>query len=154
MSVAVKEDDSSLQSWKIKMLYDGECPLCMREVNMLKERNKHYGAIKFVDISSKDYSPKENEGLDYITVMGRIHAVLSDGTVLTDVDAFRRLYEEVGLGWIYVITKYEPMATIANAIYKIWAKYRLQITGRPPLEDILQSRKKADESCSDKVCKM
>ena len=22
-------------TWKVKMLYDGDCPLCMREVNML-----------------------------------------------------------------------------------------------------------------------
>ena len=35
---------------------------------MLRERNKHYGTIKFVDISSDDYSPKENQGLDYKTV--------------------------------------------------------------------------------------
>lgn len=24
--------EGSSQSWKIKMLYDGDCPLCMREV--------------------------------------------------------------------------------------------------------------------------
>ena len=35
---------------------------------MLRERNKHYGTIKFVDISSDDYSPKENQGLDYKTI--------------------------------------------------------------------------------------
>lgn len=35
---------------------------------MLRERNKSYGAIKFVDISSKDYSPDDNQGLDYETV--------------------------------------------------------------------------------------
>jgi hypothetical protein len=35
---------------------------------MLRERNKSYGAINFVDISSKDYSPEENQGLDYETV--------------------------------------------------------------------------------------
>ena len=35
---------------------------------MLRERNKHYGTIKFVDISSDDYSPKENHGLDYKTL--------------------------------------------------------------------------------------
>lgn len=30
-----KEDDeqNSPQNWKIKMLYDGDCPLCMREVH-------------------------------------------------------------------------------------------------------------------------
>ncbi|XP_020100711.1 uncharacterized protein At5g50100, mitochondrial isoform X2 [Ananas comosus] len=129
-TIKLKDDDSSSKTWKIKMLYDGDCPLCMREVNMLKERNKSYGAIEFVDISSKDYSPEENEGLDYETVMGRIHAILSDGTVVRDVE----------------------VATIANAIYSIWAKYRLQITGRPPLEEILESRRK-DGCNDDKVCK-
>lgn len=35
---------------------------------MLRERNKLYGTIKFVDISSENYSPEENQGLDYKTV--------------------------------------------------------------------------------------
>ncbi|CAN6250579.1 unnamed protein product [Urochloa humidicola] len=150
----LKDGDDSSKNWRIKMLYDGDCPLYMREVNMLRERNKSYGAIKFVDISSKDYSPDDNQGLDYETVMGRIHAILSDGTVVTDVEAFRRLYEEVGLGWVYAVTKYEPVATMANAVYGVWAKYRMQITGRPPLEEIMASRKAAAECKDDKVCKM
>nr|CAB3486100.1 unnamed protein product [Digitaria exilis] len=124
------------------------------QVNMLRERNKSYGAIKFVDISSKDYSPDDNQGLDYETAMGRIHAILSDGTIVTGVEAFRKLYEEVGLGWIYAVTKYEPVATMANAVYGVWAKYRMQITGRPPLEEIMASRKAACECKDDKVCKM
>jgi hypothetical protein len=44
------------------------CTLMFVQVNMLRERNKSYGAIKFVDISSKDYSPDDNQGLDYETV--------------------------------------------------------------------------------------
>ncbi|KAM3380962.1 putative protein, chloroplastic [Capsicum galapagoense] len=148
-------DDKSPENWKIKMLYDGECPLCMREVDMLRERNKSYGTIKFLDISSDEYRPEENQGLDYETVMGRIHAVLSDGTVVTDVEAFRRLYEAVGLGWVYAITKYEPIATIADTVYGVWAKYRLQITGRPSLEEVLEARRKKEEMCKDsKACKM
>lgn len=150
-----KEDGQSSENWKVKMLYDGECPLCMREVNMLMERDKQYGAIKFVDISSDKFSAEENQGLDYETAMGRIHAILSDGTVVTDVVAFRKLYEAVGLGWVYAITKYEPIATIADSVYGIWAKYRLPITGRPPLEQVLEARRNKGELCnSDKECKM
>ena len=40
---------------------------------MLRERNKRYGFIKFVDISSEEYSPEDNQGLDYGTV---IHLML------------------------------------------------------------------------------
>ncbi|KAL8547430.1 hypothetical protein ACS0TY_006962 [Phlomoides rotata] len=142
--VAPKKEnwEPSSENWKIKMLYDGDCPLCMREVDMLRERNKRYGTIKFVDISSEEYSPEDNQSLDYKTAMGRIHAILSDGTVVTDVEAFRKLYEVVGLGWVYAITKYEPIASIADAIYGFWAKYRLQVTGRPPLEEVLEARRK------------
>ncbi|XP_010533480.1 PREDICTED: uncharacterized protein At5g50100, mitochondrial [Tarenaya hassleriana] len=142
-------------NWKIKMLYDGDCPLCMREVNMLVERNKQYGTIKFVDISSDDYSPEDNQGLDYKIVMGQIHAILADGTVVTGVEAFRRLYEEVDLGWVYSITKYEPIGKIADAVYDFWAKYRLQLTGRPPLEEVLEARRKKVETCgNNNACKM
>ncbi|KAE8732185.1 hypothetical protein F3Y22_tig00002237pilonHSYRG00704 [Hibiscus syriacus] len=86
-----KEDDEqkSQQNWKIKMFYEGDCPLCMREVDMLRERNKQYGTIKFVDISSDDYSPEENQRSDYKTVMRIIHAILFDGTVVTDVEQTR-----------------------------------------------------------------
>ncbi|PWA94217.1 thiol-disulfide oxidoreductase DCC [Artemisia annua] len=145
----------SSPNWKVKMLYDGDCPLCMREVNMLKERNKDYNAINFVDISSEDYSPEDNHGIDYETAMGKIHAIMSDGTIVTNVEAFSKLYEAVGLGWVYAITKYEPVATIADAVYGVWAKYRLQVTGRPPLEEVLEARRKKDEICNDnKSCKM
>ncbi|KAL0645848.1 hypothetical protein Bca4012_044139 [Brassica carinata] len=175
------------ENWKIKMLYDGDCPLCMREVNMLKERNEEYGTIKFVDISSNDYSPQENQGLDYKTVMGQIHAIQSEGNVVTGVEAFRKLYELVGLGWVYSITKFEPVkplsckldfsrivpllsclvllswitydysqiGKVADAVYDFWAKYRLQVTGRPPIEAILEARKKNKvETCGNsKACK-
>lgn len=150
-----EEQMQSPPEWKVKMLYDGDCPLCMREVNMLKERNKNYNAINFVDISSDDYSPKDHQGLDYETAMGKIHAIMSDGTIVTNVEAFRKLYEAVGLGWVYAITRYEPVATIADAVYGVWAKYRLQVTGRPPLEEVLEARKKKDEICDDsKSCRM
>ncbi|OWM65374.1 hypothetical protein CDL15_Pgr008964 [Punica granatum] len=138
-----KKEEMPPQDWKIKMLYDGECPLCMREVDMLRERNEDYNRINFVDISSDDYSPEENQGIDYKTAMGRIHAILSDGTVVTDVEAFRRLYEQVGLGWVYAITKYKPVGALADAVYGVWAKYRLQITGRPAIEEVLEARRKS-----------
>lgn len=41
---------------------------CCCQVNMLRERNKSYGTIKFVDISSDGYSPEDNLGLDYEAV--------------------------------------------------------------------------------------
>ncbi|KAK3035809.1 hypothetical protein RJ639_034625 [Escallonia herrerae] len=73
------EEEQPSQNWKIKMLYDGE-------VNMFRERDKSYQAIKFFDISSDEYSAEENQALDYKTVMGRSHAILSDKTLVTDAE--------------------------------------------------------------------
>jgi len=123
------------------MLYDGECPLCMREVNMLRRRDEGVGKIDFVDISSTSYNPAENSDLTYEQAMGEIHAILPDGKVVTNVEVFRRLYEAVGLGWIYSITKIGPIGKAANWVYGIWAKYRLQVTGRPDLATVMAEKK-------------
>ena len=56
-------------SQEIKMLYDGDCPLCMREVNMLRKRDKDQNKIGFVDISAQDYSPEANAGISYEQVI-------------------------------------------------------------------------------------
>ena len=47
------------------MLYDGDCPLCMREVNMLRRRDDGVGKVEFVDIASPDYDPAANAGISF-----------------------------------------------------------------------------------------
>jgi predicted DCC family thiol-disulfide oxidoreductase YuxK len=127
-------------TWKIKLLYDGDCPLCLREVNFLRKRDAGRGIVAFVNIADLNYSPAENGGISYEAAMGRIHALLPDGRILQDVAVFRRVYEELGLGWVYAITKWQPMETIANLVYKLWAALRLPLTGRPNL-DILKAQR-------------
>ncbi|MBW4658189.1 MAG: DUF393 domain-containing protein [Drouetiella hepatica Uher 2000/2452] len=130
----------AIASWKIKLLYDGECPLCMREVNFLRKRDAGRGLVKFVDIAADDYAPEANGGVDFETAMGRIHAVLPDNTVIKDVAVFRRVYEILGMGWIYAITKLPIVGFLADSLYGIWADWRLALTGRPNLAAIVTER--------------
>jgi predicted DCC family thiol-disulfide oxidoreductase YuxK len=123
-------------TWKIKLLYDGDCPLCLREVNFLRKRDAGRGIVAFVNIADLDYSSAENGEISYEAAMGRIHALLPNGRILQDVAVFRRVYEELGLGWVYAITKWQPMETIANFFYRLWAQLRLPLTGRPNLETL------------------
>jgi predicted DCC family thiol-disulfide oxidoreductase YuxK len=131
---------STAPAWKIELLYDSECPLCMREVNFLQKRDAGRGLVNFVDIADDDYNPEAHGGVDFETAMGRIHAVLPDGTVVQNVEVFRRVYEVLGMGWVYTITKLPIIGAIADFLYGIWAKWRLAITGRPKLEDIVAQR--------------
>jgi predicted DCC family thiol-disulfide oxidoreductase YuxK len=129
-------------AWKIKLLYDGECPLCVREVNFLTKKDADRGIIKFVDITEPNYNPEANAKIDYATAMGRIHAILADGTVIKNVEVFRRIYQELGMGWVYGITKLPIIGAIADWIYGIWADWRLKLTGRPELAKIIAEREK------------
>ncbi|AFZ37446.1 thiol-disulfide oxidoreductase DCC [Stanieria cyanosphaera PCC 7437] len=133
-------------TWKIKLLYDGECPLCLREVNFLQQRDAGRGIVAFVDIADRDYTPEANGGIDYETAMGRIHAVLPDGTVIKNVEVFRRVYEELGMGWLYAITKLPIIGAVADWLYGIWANWRLKLTGRPDLATIVAQREQVKDS--------
>ena len=121
------------------MLYDGECPLCVKEIEFLKARDKRR-KIDFVDIASSAYSPSDNAGIDYERAMRRIHGITSDGQVIEGVQVFRRLYEAVGLGYVYAIVQVKPIGALAEALYNVWAKYRMELTGRDALGVILSKR--------------
>lgn len=144
-------------TWDIRLLYDSDCPLCMREVAMLMSRDGGKGKIDFVDITSPTYDSTKHQGITYEQAMRRLHGILPDGTVVTSVEVLRRCYEAVGLGWLLAATKYYPFGSIANAAYELWAKNRLKITGRPELAEILDESKSAGPgvTCdSEDVCEI
>ena len=134
-------------TWKIKLLYDGDCPLCLREVHFLQRRDAGRGLVQFVDITDENYTPAEHGGVDFETAMGRIHAVLPDGTVVKNLEVFRRIYSVLGMGWVYAATQWPIIGPIANKLYAIWADWRLRLTGRPDLETLVAQRQHG-EACT------
>lgn len=138
-------------TWQINLLYDGECPLCLWEVEMLKRKDKGRGVVKFTDIADPDYSPADNGGIDYETAMGRIHAVRSDGTILKNVEVFRQVYQVLGAGWVYAPTGWPIIGPLVDWAYGLWARWRLAITGRPGLDTLLAEREaRRAEGCADR----
>lgn len=105
-----------------------------------RKRDEGKGNICFVDIASPDYKPEENENVTFEQSMERIHAIFPNGDIVTDIQAFKAFYEQVGLGWVYAATDIPLVANALNAVYGVWAKYRLPITGRPDLGVILQEK--------------
>jgi len=128
----------------LTLLYDGGCPLCLREVRMLRGRDQrlHPQAprLVFVDIDAPDYDPKAHGGISYREAMGRIHGLCSDGTVLRDVAVFREAYRLVGLGCLYAPTAWPPLRPVVDGVYGLWARWRLRITGRPDLDRLCACR--------------
>ena len=128
----------------LTLLYDGACPLCRREVTVLERRDRQENGasprLAFVDVDAPDYDPADHGGISYREAMGRIHALEADGTVLRDVAVFRRAYALIGLGWLYAPTGWPVLAPLADGLYRLWARWRLNLTGRPPLEALCRDR--------------
>jgi predicted DCC family thiol-disulfide oxidoreductase YuxK len=127
-------------NWAIKLLYDGQCPLCLREVNFLRKHDAGRGLVAFVDIADDAYSPNDNGGVEFETAMGRIHAVLPNGTVIKNVEVFRRIYRVLGMGWIYAPTRWPVIGPLVDKLYDFWADRRLAWTGRPDLATLVAER--------------
>ncbi|TVS03540.1 MAG: DUF393 domain-containing protein [Cyanobium sp. PLM2.Bin73] len=129
---------------ELRILYDGACPLCLREVRFLSQRDRRLHPVEprlaFVDINDPAYDPAAHAGVDYRAAMGRIHAIGADGEVLRDVAVFRRAYALIGLGWLYAPSRWPVLRQLANAAYGLWARLRLRVTGRPSLEQLCSDR--------------
>ena len=129
---------------QLTLLYDGGCPLCVREVSFLRRRDQrlHPQAprLAFVDIDAADYDPAAYGGISYRQAMGRIHALKPDGEILRDVAVFRAAYRLLGLGWLYAPSAWPVLATLADVLYGLWARWRLPLTGRPSLEALCACR--------------
>jgi predicted DCC family thiol-disulfide oxidoreductase YuxK len=150
----VQDDMKSQPTWKIKLLYDGLCPLCLREVRFLQQRDAGRGIVAFVDITDLDYEPTAHGGVSFEEAMGRIHGVLPDNSILKDVAVFRRVYAELGMGWVYAATEWPIVGTLANQLYRLWANWRLTLTGRPKLATIVADRQRQLEARADQRCRL
>ena len=117
------------ETWQIRVLFDGACPLCSREIRMLERLDRGRGCVEFEDIAQPGFDPAVY-GLDSERVMARIHGVLPDGSVIEGLEVFRRVYAAVGLGWLLAPTRWPLLRGISEAGYRIFAQNRMRWTGR------------------------
>lgn len=147
----MKTNSTNLPPWKIELLYDGDCPLCVKEVNFLRQKDRGRGLVNFVNIADLNYNPNDHQGIDYERAMGRIHAIVNTGEIIKDVAVFRVTYQILGMGWLYAITRIKLMENIANFIYGIWANLRLKLTGRPDLDTLVKLRQECIKNGQCKI---
>ena len=123
---------------KLIFLFDGGCPLCLRETNFLKSKDD-LNEIEFVDINNVNYNPILFKDISYAEAMSNLHGILENGNIIKGLDVLAYSYELIGLGWVYYPLKIEFLAPVLRLFYKYWAKYRLKITGRSNIEKLCTS---------------
>ena len=122
---------------EFEVFYDGDCPLCMREIRMLQRMDRRNNNILFSDISSPEFDMSTVDRT-HEELMQEIHGRLPDGTVVTGVEVFRRLYKAVGFGAPVAVSRLPGISHALDAGYRVFAKNRLRLTGR----------------CADGVCEL
>ncbi|XP_016104106.1 uncharacterized protein At5g50100, mitochondrial-like [Sinocyclocheilus grahami] len=114
----------------IRVLYDGECPICVKEISLLQflERNRT-GKVDFVDISLPAYDGSKY-GVSYEMAMEEMTVIDEKNTIHRGVPAFTVMYSAVGLGWLGTFISLPLVRPIMDRAYGVFARNRLKWTGR------------------------
>ena len=115
---------------KFEVFFDGDCPLCMREIDLLRFLDRKRGHLKFTDIAAPDFDPEGQTGLTMDQLMAEIYGRMPDGELVTGMEVFRQLYGAVGLGPLFAPTKWPVLKPVFDSLYSAFAKNRLKLTGR------------------------
>jgi len=145
--------------WVISLLYDGDCHLCMKQVEFLTKRmdeNPEYaGLVRLTNLANPDYDPAKSGGVTFQDGMRHIHAVTRDGEVVTGMDVFRRVYSAIGMEWVYTLTKLPFLGEMFDRLYDVWAEHRLHLTGREDIiEKVRQHQRNIEELTNHDECEV
>ncbi|MES9991290.1 MAG: DUF393 domain-containing protein [Candidatus Thiodiazotropha sp.] len=113
------------QHASIKVWFDADCPLCRREISLLKKLDTHQ-QIEFVDLQTTTSCP-----VDRRLMLERLHAQESQGSVLSGAEAFALMWRAIPL--------LRPLGMAAKWPPVLWLLERFYIrflTLRPSLQRI------------------
>jgi predicted DCC family thiol-disulfide oxidoreductase YuxK len=114
-----------MSDWPFKLLYDGACPFCRREVSLLRRLNRH-NRLEFEDVTLPEFDPSRY-GRTREELLGVIHGVFPDGRIVSKVEASRQMYRAVGLGWLVAPTSWPVLRWIFDRLYLFLAHYRIPL---------------------------
>ena len=122
------ENQPDSREFAIEVFFDGACPLCRREIDMLKGQDRQR-RLRTTDISDPAFDPRV-VGKTHAELMARMHGRLPDGTWVEGVEVFRRLYTVVGFGPIVWLTRLPGVSQLLDLGCSLFARHRLRLTGR------------------------
>lgn len=120
--------DPAPQAFEVELFFDGDCPLCAREVRWLRRLDAQ-ARVRFTDIALPTFDPSVT-GRPRSELMASLHARLPDGTWLTGVDSFRAVYAAVGLRRLVALSRLPGVSWALDRGYAWFARNRLRLTGR------------------------
>ncbi|MCG7961598.1 MAG: DUF393 domain-containing protein [Candidatus Thiodiazotropha taylori] len=107
------------RSQRLRVWYDSECPLCRREIDLLKRLDSNQ-SIHFIKIEGYSTLPMEKEQL-----LERLHAQQPDGGILSGAEAFAAIWRKLpALKMLGYVAQWKPAATFLEWLYGKFLKHR------------------------------
>lgn len=116
-------------STQFTILIDGQCSLCSREAAFMQRLDKGRGRLRLIDITDPAFDPA-SLGLTFEQVMGQIHGILPDGSVIRGMEVFRRAYAALGWGWVLAPTAWPGLRWLFDRFYLWFARNRHRFSRR------------------------
>lgn len=113
----------------VKVWYDSECPLCLREIGLMQRLDRR-GAVRFIDVQSGRDCP-----LDRNVLLARFHAQEGDGPIVSGARAFAAMWR--------AIPALRPLGLVARNRIVLWVLERAYLGFlkiRPRLQAMLRGR--------------
>ncbi len=107
---------------KDTLYYDGTCPLCAKEISLLKKLTGK--VITFTDIHQ--LKRIDNKIPSTEVLLRRLHLQCSSGEWLIGLDATVRVWSYTHYGWLFKVLRWPVISIFSDLIYTRWADRRYQ----------------------------
>ncbi|WP_417706068.1 thiol-disulfide oxidoreductase DCC family protein [Pseudomonas sp.] len=116
-------------AWPLTLYYDGDCPLCAREIGMLR---RHASPLRLllVDIAAADFDPLPL-GVSLSAMQDRLHARWADGEWVLGLDASLWSWEAAGLGSWVAPLRWRPLRPLLEWGYRLFCRLRPHLARLP-----------------------
>lgn len=120
------ETDTLKTTETLKVLYDGDCPMCRKEIEHIQglaEKNSQSN-LCFIDISC-DTPETTPYAEDKKKLLARFHVEKIDGSRLDGAKAFVAMWERLpGWRWLAKFSKIPGMLILMELAYRIFLRIR------------------------------
>ncbi|WP_286978221.1 DUF393 domain-containing protein [Pseudomonas sp.] len=116
-------------SWPLTLYYAGDCPLCAREINLLKQKADP-AKLLFIDINNAQFDAKAL-GLSQQSMEDLLHARFADGQWVKGVDATYWSWCAAGLGRWVAILRWKAMRPLIEFGYRLFCLMRPHLAWLP-----------------------
>ena len=113
---------------ELTLYYDGQCPLCVAEVEFLQSRVSQ-GQLAFVDVTQTGFEAA-GHNISCEAAMAQIHGRTADGEVLVGVPVFARAYQLANFPVLAWLLSRRWLMPLLQPAYVLFAKHRQAISKR------------------------